>query len=96
MRSDCLAQLSIEDVFLCRDTNNHQLQICGSAIYEGMRFVKADRNGIALMDRCRFIVDSNLTVPVEHVVDLFDALVAMQSVRCSGGNQKMIHIGPVR
>jgi hypothetical protein len=82
------AQFRIQGVLLGGYPNDHQFQICRSLIYKGVRFVKTKWHGIALMDLCRFVVDSNLTVPVEHVVDLFDAFVSMQSVGCSGGGIK--------
>ena len=80
MRSYRSAQFRIQSVLLGGDTNDHQFQISRPVIYEGVRFVKTNRHGVALVDRCRFVVDSNLTVPVEHVVDFFDAFVPMQSV----------------
>ncbi len=74
------AQFRIQGVLLGGDANDHQFQISRSVIYKGVRFVKTNRHGVALVDQCRFVVDSNLTVPVEHVVDFFDAFVPMQSV----------------
>jgi hypothetical protein len=73
------AQFSIQGVLLGGDANDHQLQISRPVIYKGVRFVKTNWYCVALVYRCRFVVDPSLTVSVEYVIDFFDPLVAMQA-----------------
>jgi hypothetical protein len=49
-----LRQFRIQGILLYGNTNNHQFQVSRPVIYEGMRFVKTDRYGVALMGSARF------------------------------------------
>src|ERR1700755_659360 len=95
MASYHLTQFRIESVLLCRDADNHQLEISRAAIDEGMCFVEPNRYGVTFVNRRSLVIDSNLTLSVKHGVDLFDAFVPMESIRRSGRDQKVVDVSPV-
>ena len=80
MRSCCLAQLCIQGVLLGGNANDHQFQISSPVIDERVCFVEANRHGVTFMNWSGFAIDLNLTISVEHVIDLFDTLMPMQSI----------------
>ncbi len=80
---------------MCRNPNDHQFQVCGSVIDEGVRLVEADGYGVAFVNRGRLIIDADLAIPIQHVVDLFDTFVSVESIGRPGRHQKMVNVSPI-
>src|ERR1700677_2985754 len=64
-----LAQLGIQHVLLRRDPHDHQLQVGRPVVYQGVRFIEANGNPIALVDGCGFAIYLHLAIAVEHVIN---------------------------
>src|ERR1700733_12708564 len=83
------AQFGVERVLHRRDSDDHQLQIGGAVVGEGMIFAEQGGYSIPLLCLFGLLIELNLAAAIHYVVNLFNAGVVMQSLRCPGRDQQM-------